>query len=449
MSNSAAYLSRMLTRQRQALAANIHGTFNQYFSDFLSEKMCERSRAAVLAGRWPWSAPLGYLNVDCKNGANIVHDPQRAPLIHRAFEMVSTGSYTESDVLRTVTLEGLTRKSGKPLSKQTLYALLRNPVYAGWIVSRKTGLQSKGLHRPIVEQALFDAEQRILRGDKPNPVPRRKLNPEFPLRRFVLCAACNRPLTGGFSRSKTGKRHGYYHCCVCGQNVRKDRLETQFLELLKRLQPSEETVQAFPKIAADIWAEQQGDAAEQAKCINARLEKLKQKKSQLVRSLVGEEDPGLQDAYRAEHRKISSEIAEAEVAIQEVALCRDEADAFIRFVELSLMDIAECWKQAGPEDRVGVQSLLFFGGLSYSPKTESLNPANSTLFKMLDRIVSEKINLARPEGLELEPFCGREGVTAGDECKPAGPALSLPKGEILSAAKDLQRADPTSRTGAP
>jgi hypothetical protein len=33
------------------MAANIHGTFNQYFSDALSEKMTDRMRASVLAGR--------------------------------------------------------------------------------------------------------------------------------------------------------------------------------------------------------------------------------------------------------------------------------------------------------------------------------------------------------------------------------------------------------------
>src|ERR1700741_940569 len=39
------------------LAANIHGAFNQYFSDSLSEKMRDRSRAAVMAGRFSWPAP--------------------------------------------------------------------------------------------------------------------------------------------------------------------------------------------------------------------------------------------------------------------------------------------------------------------------------------------------------------------------------------------------------
>src|SRR5437870_2677490 len=44
------------------LTANIHGTFNQYFSDALSEKMKDRMRASAAAGRFPWRAPIGYVN---------------------------------------------------------------------------------------------------------------------------------------------------------------------------------------------------------------------------------------------------------------------------------------------------------------------------------------------------------------------------------------------------
>ena len=37
--------------------------------------------------------------------------------------------------------------------------------------------------------------------------PRRKENPEFPLRGFVRCAACGRPLTASNSRGKLGKTY--------------------------------------------------------------------------------------------------------------------------------------------------------------------------------------------------------------------------------------------------
>jgi hypothetical protein len=45
------------------LSANIFGTFNQYHSDALSEKMRGRTRQSAAAGRFPWRAPIGYINV--------------------------------------------------------------------------------------------------------------------------------------------------------------------------------------------------------------------------------------------------------------------------------------------------------------------------------------------------------------------------------------------------
>ena len=92
------------------MAAGVHGVFNQYFSDALSEKMKERSAASVCAGRWPWAAPLGYVN-DLKlgNGANIRPDPSSAPLVREAFELYSTGQYTKIQVLKIVTDKDLRR----------------------------------------------------------------------------------------------------------------------------------------------------------------------------------------------------------------------------------------------------------------------------------------------------------------------------------------------------
>jgi DNA invertase Pin-like site-specific DNA recombinase len=60
-------------------AAGVHGVFNQYFSDALSEKMKDRSAASVRAGRWPWAAPLGYVNdLRLGNGASsLTHHPGR------------------------------------------------------------------------------------------------------------------------------------------------------------------------------------------------------------------------------------------------------------------------------------------------------------------------------------------------------------------------------------
>jgi len=129
------------------MAAGVHGVFNQYFSDALSEKMKDRSAASVRAGRWPWAAPLGYVN-DLKlgNGANIRPDPLSAPLLREGFELYATGQYTKIQVLTIVTDKGLKTKRGQKLTAQTFDALLRKPIYAGWVYSSSVPESVKDLH---------------------------------------------------------------------------------------------------------------------------------------------------------------------------------------------------------------------------------------------------------------------------------------------------------------
>jgi len=89
------------------MAAGVHGVFNQYFSDALSEKMKERSAASVRAGRWPWPAPVGYVNeLKQSKGANIKPDLSTAPLVREAFELYATGKYTKIQVLKIIIDKG-------------------------------------------------------------------------------------------------------------------------------------------------------------------------------------------------------------------------------------------------------------------------------------------------------------------------------------------------------
>jgi site-specific DNA recombinase len=89
------------------LSANLLGCINQYHSDSLSERVTYRMDAAVKAGR-PFSlAPLGYLNTRNNGAAHLIQDPERAPLVRKAFELLSTGNYTKDDVLRMVSAMGI------------------------------------------------------------------------------------------------------------------------------------------------------------------------------------------------------------------------------------------------------------------------------------------------------------------------------------------------------
>ena len=95
---------------------NMLGSVNQLFSDTLSERTRYRMQAAVKNGRFLWPAPVGYLNKNKK----LSLDPERAPLVREAFELISSGRHVTTDaVLKLVTAMGLKTKKGTSISDKS------------------------------------------------------------------------------------------------------------------------------------------------------------------------------------------------------------------------------------------------------------------------------------------------------------------------------------------
>ena len=97
---------------------------------------------------------------------------------------------------------------------------------------------------------------------------------------------------------------------------------------------------------------------------------------------------------------VKCRIAVTEQELESIASKRGTQDAFLRFAELHLVDIARACRIASPEFRQRVQNLLFEDGLHYSTEAGILNRAKSSLFSMLHALSSEKGTLASPTGFE-------------------------------------------------
>src|SRR5437667_10785927 len=113
------------------LSAHLLGCINQYHSDSLSERVTYRMDVAVKAGSPISLAPLGYLNTRNNGAAHLIQDPDRAPLVREACELLSTGSYTNDDVLRIVTAMGLNTRKDSPLAEHSIHQMMLNPTDTG------------------------------------------------------------------------------------------------------------------------------------------------------------------------------------------------------------------------------------------------------------------------------------------------------------------------------
>lgn len=267
--------------------------------------------------------------------------------------------------------EGLLTNSGKPLTPQTFQMVLRNPLYAGWvrIPSEPEFPAVRGLHRPIISQELFDRVQAVLDGRAPVAAPKRKFNPNLPLKHFFRCALCDAPLTGGECGGRN-KKYGHYWCRndTCRSvKLRVERLQEEFVAYLRNLTPGKKAISAFPKIAARVWATKQGDAERLTRKLESQLVDRKALKAAFrdkwLRGLLSNEE------YKNGDEEFAAEIANLERGLEDTRSERATLDAFIRFSELLLLDIAQAWKIAEPEQRQRVQNLLFESGLHYSPES--------------------------------------------------------------------------------
>lgn len=87
-----------------------------------------------------------------------------------AFELYATGAYGFHDLIKALTDAGLRTKpnkrypAGTPISLLTIGKLLRDRYYLGYVTHK--GVEYKGRHEPLVDQALFDRVQEILDGHR-------------------------------------------------------------------------------------------------------------------------------------------------------------------------------------------------------------------------------------------------------------------------------------------
>jgi DNA invertase Pin-like site-specific DNA recombinase/ssDNA-binding Zn-finger/Zn-ribbon topoisomerase 1 len=378
------------------LAANIMGSFNQHYSDSLSERMADRSRAALLNGRWPFPAPLGYINVSSVQGQpNIVPDSVTAHHVARAFELMATGNYKVPEVLRILTLEGLRSKRGNPLNRHTLWKMLCTRVYAGFVYS-ETVEPRQGLHVPLVSEDVFNAVQDVLSGKRKKYTPHRKVNPNFPLT-GVRCTVCSSPLRGYFAKGRHGGLFGYYDCPKCRQvKSPAAKLEKEFKTMLNQLHPRPEVATEFPKVAARIWNSKQGEMDKSRRALEKQLTAQRTLQSGLVEKYI--ENKIAEAVYQRMAAEYDHRIAALTVQLQALDQNAASLDGFIKFAELALLDLPRIWEGATAEERVRVRKLVFGDTLACSPELQFSNPDKSTLFNVLKEFRVENHIYGCPPG---------------------------------------------------
>ena len=100
------------------------------------------------------------------------------------------------------------KRPSKQLGKNSLYKLLTNPYYAG--VIRYKGALYPGAHEPLIDPALFDTVQSLLRARTAKMT--RHVQHAHHLKGLLHCGTCGARMLLDFATNPRGTTYAYFVC---------------------------------------------------------------------------------------------------------------------------------------------------------------------------------------------------------------------------------------------
>ena len=167
------------------------GMANQFVNDLSVDVKRGMKNKAERGWNPQCQLPIGYKhNKGYGKGESEIVEGDDLPVIRNLFTEMLTGSYSASDIHRLSIVYGLTGRTGKPRTLQTIVNTLANEFYFGYYTWN--GIRHKGNHQPILTEEEFNRVQHYL-GKKGRPTRVNKL--DFAFRGPIKCGECGCAVT--------------------------------------------------------------------------------------------------------------------------------------------------------------------------------------------------------------------------------------------------------------
>ncbi len=375
------------------------GEFAQMEREMISERVGEDMRHRAKNGKWNGGViPYGYTTNSlefkklinsglskekAETKANRIAPEKKKLYINRNEAGVVRKiyeKYIELESLRAVThwlnYNGYKTRNNKTWASASIERIITNPTYIGkiWynkkVSSKTTGklkkrpreewIVCKGLHKPIIEEKLFNTAQKIKK--RQTREPRRKMS-NYLLSGLIRCGKCGGSVNGYTQKkinSKGEQLYPYYKChtrhskgsSVCkGNTIRKDTLERLVIgKILELIEGDKFKVDI--KHALNIFSKKVKQGSKSLRSEKKRLEqrnnKIGLKKSNLLECL---EDRTIdKELYKCRIAELNSEYDKNQKSLYEVESRINDIgieDVSFNSVYEILKDFRESWKNLG------------------------------------------------------------------------------------------------------
>ena len=346
-------------------------------------------------GRCANKAPRGYKNVRLsKHDTHVEIDDKQAKLIRKAFREVAEGLVCPCEVRR---------RCCPNIPSSSFLEMLRNVFYCGKIrIPSYNGQPEEiiqGEHEAIIDEATFRQVQNVLdRKGKQKAKVDKTLNPDFYLKKFLVCPICGHALTGSKSKGRSAY-YNYYHCNNNGKHLRvsADKVNKGFAEYVSKLIPNETVLTLYGEILEDLG--QESDKSKNKELSNLKKE-LADQEAKLSRAddllLNGDID---KNSYQRMKSRIEEEISKLNQKIGAIQSSKKNLVPQLNYSLSLLNNLDRVFLEAPVETKVKLLGSMFpekiqFDGKNY--RTASYN-------KVLNLIYQNVNSLREPRNKKSEP----------------------------------------------
>ena len=274
-------------------------------------------------------------------------------------------------------------RRGLVLSPQSFGQMVRNSIYVGRVESPDYGVSTRGDFEPLVDEATFYRVQAVLDGRVVVAGPRQRNHPDFPLRGFVRCETCGRPLTGSWSKGRNG-HYAYYHCqrqCRA-VNISKATLEGAFVDELALLQPTPGYMRLVKDRILCVWEQRRAEAKDRTTEQQRRVSAIQQKLDKLDEAFLYSEAIDV-TTYGRQRDKLREELTLAKIDHHAEAVDELDVEGILAFAERILPRASDLWVQASLDYKQRLQQLFFPEGIAFDGNRFNRTAATAPLFKYL------------------------------------------------------------------
>ena len=390
------------------LVENLLASVSQHQRQKNAEQTRNRMRARVLNGFWPFHTCIGYRHVSKPGeGRVLIRDEPLASILQEGLEGYASGRFqSQAEVRRFFESQpAFPKNRAGEVRNQLINDILTKSLYAGYVEAPHWGVSlRKGRHEPLISFDTFERIQERLKGGAKMPA-RADIGESFPLRGAIACACCNKPLTACWSTSKTGKKHAYYYCFAkgCerkGKAIRRDVLESAFVELLDRLTPAPRLLDLAKAMFRDAWNHRLAQTRDIAASYERELSKVETQIASLLDRIVETSTASVISAYE----KRIDELERSKLLIEEKRRNAGQPRAtFEEMFELAfdfLASPSKLWRSGKLELQRLVLRLTFADRLAWCANGGLQTPQFTMPFKMLGDAKMPESKMAERMGFE-------------------------------------------------